>query len=69
MKIKVLKSFYDKDTNELYKVGSVIDIAEKRAKEILASKYEVAELVEQKPLITNDETTDSQPKKTRSKKQ
>jgi hypothetical protein len=65
MKLKVLKSFYDKDTNELYEVGSVIDVSESRANEILASKFEVAELVEEKSVIIK---TDEQPKKTRSKK-
>lgn len=69
MKLKVLKSFYDKDTNELYDVGSIVEVNDKRGKEILASKFDVAELVEEKsPIIKTDET-DSQPKKPRSKKQ
>lgn len=48
MKIKVIKPFHDKETDELYKVGSIVEVTEKRGKEILASKYEVAELVEEK---------------------
>lgn len=48
MKIKVVKAFHDRETDELYKIGSIIEVTEKRGKEILASKYEVAELVEEK---------------------
>lgn len=47
MKLKVVKAFHDKETNELYKIGSIIEVTEKRGKEILSSKYEVAEMVEE----------------------
>lgn len=47
MKLKVVKAFHDKETDELYKVGSIIEVTEKRGKEILKSKLEVAELVEE----------------------
>lgn len=47
MKLKVVKPFHDKETDELYNVGSIIEVTEKRGKEILASKYEVAEKVEE----------------------
>lgn len=46
IKLEVLKQFHDKETDELYKVGSVIEVTEKRAKEILASKLNVAKLAE-----------------------
>ena len=46
IKLNVLKQFHDKETNELYKVGSVIEVTEKRAREILASKLKVAKLAE-----------------------
>lgn len=48
MRLKVVKAFYDKETNELYEVGSVIGVTKKRGKEILASEHEVAELAEKK---------------------
>lgn len=47
MKLKVVKAFHDKETDELYKIGSIIEVTEKRGKEILTSKYEVAELIEE----------------------
>lgn len=47
MKLKVVKPFHDRETDELYKVGSIIEVTEKRGKEILASRLEVAELVEE----------------------
>lgn len=46
MLLKILKQFHDRETNELYKVGAVIDVREERAKEILNSPLNVAELVE-----------------------
>lgn len=46
IKLNVLKQFHDKETNELYKVGAVIEVTEERAEEILACKYNVAEIIE-----------------------
>lgn len=46
IKLNVLKQFHDKETDELHKVGSVIEVTEKRAREIIASKLKVAELAE-----------------------
>ena len=53
MKAKVLKQFKDKYTGELYKVGAILDIPEKRFKEIL----KIA------PLVEAVEETEGKPKK------
>ena len=45
MKLKVKINFHDKNTNELYKVGQILNVSEKRGKEILSSPYNIAELV------------------------
>lgn len=44
-KLKILKEFYDKDTNELYQKNLVIDFNDKRADEVLSNKNNLAELV------------------------
>lgn len=41
MKIKILKEFYDKNTNELYKIGDEIQVNKTRGEELLASKLEL----------------------------
>lgn len=46
MKLKVLKKFHDKETDQLRNVGEEIEVSDERGKEILASKYNVAELLE-----------------------
>lgn len=46
MKLKVLKKFHDKETDALHNAGDVIEVSDERGKEILASKYNVAELLE-----------------------
>lgn len=46
MKLKVLKKFHDKETDELHNAGDVIEVSDERGNEILKSKYNVAELVE-----------------------
>lgn len=46
MKLKVLKVFRDKYTNERYEVGSIIEPTDKRAEELLNAKGELVELVE-----------------------
>lgn len=57
IKLNVLKQFHDKETNELYKIGSVIEVTEKRAKEIIASKLKVAELAEGEKLGDDDDVS------------
>lgn len=59
VKLNVLKQFHDKETNELYKIGSVIEVTEKRAKEIIASGLKVAELAEGETL--DDDVTGDKP--------
>lgn len=59
IKLNVLKQFHDKETDELYKIGSVIEVTEKRAREILASKLKVAELAEGEEL--DDEVGSDKP--------
>lgn len=54
VKLNVLKQFHDKETNELYKIGSVIEVTEKRAKEIIASGLNVAKLAEGETLDDDD---------------
>jgi hypothetical protein len=56
IKLKVLKQFHDRETNELYKIGSIIEVTETRAEEILACKYNVAEIVED-PVVKDNLTT------------
>lgn len=58
IKLNVLKQFHDKETDELYKVGSVIEVTEKRAREILASKLNVAVLAEGESLDDDDVSGD-----------
>lgn len=55
VKLNILKGFCDKYTNERYKVGSTIEVKEKRAKEILASSLKLAELVEGEVLDDDDD--------------
>ena len=47
MKLKVLKVFSDKYTNELYKVNDVLEVSEERAKEILNHQLELVEKIEE----------------------
>lgn len=54
MKLKVIKDFYDKYTNEFYKVGQTINVSEERGKEILSSPYNVAELIKEKKIKTKE---------------
>ena len=61
VKLNVLKQFHDKETNELYKIGSVIEVTEKRAREIIASGLKVAELAEEETLDDDDDVTGDKP--------
>ena len=46
IKLKVLKKFHDKETDDLRNAGDIIEVSDERGKEILASKMNVAELLE-----------------------
>jgi hypothetical protein len=47
MKLKVLKSFNDKYTDVLYTEGQVLEVTEKRAKELLSHPLELVEVIEE----------------------
>lgn len=65
MKLKIQKEFYDKYTNELYKVGSEIDFTDERAKEILANKGELVNALESVKLEFKLESTETKRRKKR----
>lgn len=44
-KLKILKDFYDKNTNELYQKNMIKDFNDKRADEVLNNKNNLAELI------------------------
>lgn len=44
-KLKILKDFYDKNTNELYQKNMIKDFDDKRADEILNNKNNLAESI------------------------
>ena len=72
MKIKVLKRFHDKETDQVYNAGEIVEVTEKRAKEIVSSPLEVAELLEaEKPVETEtpvEPVPAAKPKATRKRK-
>lgn len=47
MKLKVLKSFNDKYTDALYTEGQILEVTEKRAKEIISHPLELVEVIEE----------------------
>lgn len=58
MKLKVLKAFHDKDTDELYQIGSTLDVTNERGKELLAHPSSlVSEIKEEKPKTSKAKTT------------
>lgn len=61
MKVKVLERFRDKHTLEIYEAGKVMNMTEKRFKEILAVGQLVEEVIEQNE-------AEEAPKKKRTKK-
>lgn len=72
-KIKVLKRFHDKETGQVYNVGEIVEVTEKRAKEIISHPLEVAELLEAetKPVETEipvEPVEAAKPKTTRKRK-
>lgn len=47
MKLKVLKSFNDKYTDALYTEGQILEVTEKRAKELISHPLELVEVIEE----------------------
>lgn len=45
MKLKITNAFHDKYTDELYKVGQIIEVEDARGEELLASKLHLVEKV------------------------
>lgn len=45
MKLKVLKSFYDKYNGTHYKIDDVIEVNDKRGKELLSNSLELVEVI------------------------
>lgn len=45
MKLKVLKSFYDKYDGTRYKIDDIIDVNDKRGKELLSNSLELVEVI------------------------
>lgn len=69
MKLKVLKVFRDKYTNERYEAGSIIEPADERAEELLIAKGGLVEKIEDAPaeeVVKENLTTESA--KSRSRK-
>lgn len=52
-KLVILKSFYDKYTNELYNTNDVVEFDNKRADEILNNASNLAESIESTPPKTS----------------
>lgn len=57
MKLKVVQAFHDKDTDELYPVGKILEVNDKRGKELLSNPLLLVEKVE------NQKSTSRQSKK------
>jgi hypothetical protein len=69
VKLKVLKSFYDKEKLITYHIDEVIEVSEKRASEILSHPLELAEkveeVVEKEKTVTTENVITEQPKRKR----
>ena len=62
MKVKTIREFVDKHTNELHKVGSTFDVTAKRLKEIQS----VGDFVQEVEEVKSDEKkTDKKERKTK----
>lgn len=46
MKIKVLKRFHDKVTDEVYEIGDIVEVTNERGNEIVSNPLGVAEILE-----------------------
>lgn len=56
IKLRVLKRFTDKETSELYLEGMILDVSEKRGKELLGHPLDlVEEIKEEEPSISAEE--------------
>lgn len=58
MKVKVLKRFKDKHTNQIHKVGDMLDVTKKRYEEIL-TKGKLVEEIDEEPAETTEEPTET----------
>lgn len=65
MKLKVLKKFSDKHTNEVYAIGETIEVNEKRAKELLSHSLGLVEVVEEEKTVTTENVVTEQAKRKR----
>lgn len=65
MKVKVIREFVDKHTNELHPVGSVFNVTAKRMKEIQSAGDFVQEIKEVKEPEVKSEKTDRKERKTK----
>lgn len=52
MLLKIEKVFKDKNTGELYQVGQIIDVSEKRGNELLGDDRKLVSAVEEKSKST-----------------
>lgn len=64
MKLKVVSEFHDKYTDQLYKIGDVIEVTETRGEELLSSSNTLVEPIEEE----KKEKDTEKPKKKRTKK-
>ena len=51
MKLKVLKSFKDKNSGEMYKAGQTIEVEDERGQELLAHPLKLVEEVKAKKVV------------------
>lgn len=49
MKLKVLVPFVDKENGKFYELGNVIEVSDKRGKEILSHSLNIAEKIAEEP--------------------
>lgn len=74
MKLKVLKTFSDKNTGELYTKDLTIEVSNERGKELLAHPLDLVENVDENPVMDKiidevvEEFKEEQKKKTTRKK-
>lgn len=72
VKLKVLLRFRDKYTDEIYNEGDVIEVNEKRAKELLLNHTQIVEVIEvikeNKPSTDSVSETKTQTKKRKTTK-
>lgn len=64
MKLKINQAFHDKDTDELYEIGKIIEVDETRGSEILSHPLSLAEQI-----VEEQAQEDEKPKRARAKKE